>query len=156
MLLLGRVAKTRAEATARLEHALASGYALERLEVCVRLHGGDARVIDDPTRLPRARRVHVVRAPRAGVVTLVDAGQLGRAATLLGAGRLRKEDHVDPGVGLTLHAKQGARVARGDALCTVRYSDVARLRAARGGLAAAFHVGARAPAPGPLVLETIS
>jgi pyrimidine-nucleoside phosphorylase len=155
MLLLGRAAKTRGEATARLERALASGDGLERLALCVHLHGGDARVIDDPTRLPRAPRVHVVRAPRAGVVTVVDAGALGRSATLLGAGRLRKEDRVDPGVGLTLHAKQGARVGRGDALCTVRYADGARLAATRAALEGAFRLGARAPAASPLVLETI-
>src|SRR5204863_5428871 len=106
-----------------------------------------------PERLPRARRVHILRAPRAGVVTVVDAGVVGRAATLLGAGRLRKEDRVDPGVGLTLHAKQGARVGRGEALCTVRYSDAGRLAAARGLLAGAFRLGARAAATGPLVLE---
>jgi len=155
MLLLGRAAKTRAEATARLERALASGDALERFALCVRLHGGDTRVVHNPTRLPRARRVHVLRAPRAGVVTVVDAGLLGRAATILGAGRLRKEDRVDPGVGLTLHAKQGVRVARGDALVTVRFADAARLRAARPQLEAAFRLGARAPAAGPLVLETV-
>jgi pyrimidine-nucleoside phosphorylase/thymidine phosphorylase len=155
MLVLGRAARTRAEATARLERALASGAALERLRLCVRLQGGDLRVIDDPARLPRAGRVHVLRAPRAGVVTGVDAGQLGRAATLLGAGRLRKEDRVDPGVGLTLHAKLGARVDRGDALCTVRYGDEGRWRAARAQLNAAFVVGSRAPAPTPLVLETV-
>jgi pyrimidine-nucleoside phosphorylase len=155
MLLLGRAAKTRALATARLEEALATGAGLERFALCVRLHGGDARVVDDPSRLPRARRAHVVRATRAGVVTAVDAGLLGRAATLLGAGRLRKEDRVDPGVGLTLHAKQGAHVARGEALCTVRYTDGARLAAARAQLEAAFAVGGRAPRPTPLVLETI-
>jgi pyrimidine-nucleoside phosphorylase len=155
MLLLGRAAKTRAEATARLERAIAGGDGLERLALCVRLHGGDARVIDDPSRLPRAPRAHVLRAPRAGVVTVVDAGALGRAATLLGAGRLRKEDRVDPGVGLTLHAKQGARVGRGQALCTARYADGRRLAAARPLLEAAFRLGARAPADGPLVLETI-
>jgi pyrimidine-nucleoside phosphorylase len=155
MLLLGRAAKTRALATARLEEALATGAGLERFALCVRLHGGDARVVDDPSRLPRARRTHVVRATRAGVVTAVDAGLLGRAATLLGAGRLRKEDRVDPGVGLTLHAKQGALVARGEALCTVRYTDGARLAAARAQLEAAFAVGGRAPRPTPLVLETI-
>jgi pyrimidine-nucleoside phosphorylase len=155
MLLLGRAAKTRAEAEARLARAIASGDGLERLALCVRLHGGDARVVDDPGRLPRARRVHVVRAGRAGVVALVDAGALGRAATLLGAGRLRKEDRVDPGVGLTLHAKQGARVSRGEALCTVRYADARRLGAARPLLEAAFRVGDRPPARLPLVLETI-
>jgi pyrimidine-nucleoside phosphorylase len=156
MLLLGRVARTRAEATARLERALGSGAGLERFALCVRLHGGDARVVEDPARLPRARRVHVVRAAGAGLVTLVDAGLLGRAAALLGAGRLRKEDRVDPGVGLTLHAKGGARVARGEALCTVRYADAGRLHAARPQLEAAFEVGGAAPEPTPLVLETIA
>jgi pyrimidine-nucleoside phosphorylase/thymidine phosphorylase len=155
MLLLGRAAKTRAEAEARLERAIARGDGLERLLLCVRLHGGDPRVVEMPQRLPRARRVHVVRAARAGVVALVDAGVLGRAATLLGAGRLRKEDRVDPGVGLTLHAKQGTRVSRGEALCTVRYSDAGRLGAARPLLEAAFRVGGRPAARLPLVLETI-
>ena len=155
MLLLGDAARTRAEATALLERALARGEGLERLALCVRLHGGDTRVIDDPGRLPRAPRARVVRAPRAGVVTVVDAGALGRAATLLGAGRLRKEDRVDPGVGVTLAAKQGARVSRGDALCTIRYAEAARLGAALPQIAAAFELGARAPAPGPLVLETV-
>jgi pyrimidine-nucleoside phosphorylase len=155
MLLLGRRAKTRAEAEARLERAIASGDGLERLALCVRLHGGDPRVVDDPDRLPRARRAHAIRAARPGVVALVDAGALGRAATLLGAGRLRKEDRVDPGVGLTLHAKQGARVSRGEILCTVRYTDARRLGAALPLMAAAFRVGTRAPAALPLVLETI-
>jgi pyrimidine-nucleoside phosphorylase len=156
MLLLGGAAKTHADATARLERAIASGEGMERFLLCVRLHGGDPRVVEDPTRLPRARREYVVHAPRAGFVTVADAGLLGRAATLLGAGRLRKEDRVDPGVGITLHAKQGARVALGDALCTVRYTEPARLAAARGLLLEAFQVGARAPAERPLVLETIA
>jgi pyrimidine-nucleoside phosphorylase/thymidine phosphorylase len=155
MLLLGRAAPTRAQATAKLERAITSGAGLERLALCVRLHGGDARVIDDTSRLPRARREHVLRAPRAGYVDTVDAGLLGRGATLLGAGRLRKEDHVDPGVGITLHAKRGARLARGEALCTVRYTDEARFRAARLQLEGAFRIGARAPARTPLVLETL-
>jgi pyrimidine-nucleoside phosphorylase/thymidine phosphorylase len=155
MLLLGRVARTRADATARLERAIASGEGLERFALCVRLQGGDPRVVDDPTRLPRARHQHVVRASRAGYVAAVDAGLLGRATTLLGAGRLRKEDHVDPGVGLTLHVKRGAKVARGEALCTVRYTDQARFRAARVQIEGAFRVGPVAPIVGPLVMETL-
>ena len=80
---------------------------------------------------------------------------LGRAATLLGAGRLRKEDRIAPGAGILLHAKIGARVARGDALATVMYDDAARERAARHLIEQAFAVGARAPMTRPLVLETL-
>jgi pyrimidine-nucleoside phosphorylase len=156
MLLLGGAARTRAEATVLLERAIARGDGLERLALCVRLHGGDARVVDDPGRLPRAPRAREVRAPRAGTVARIDAGVLGRAATLLGAGRLRKEDHIDARVGLTLAVKQGARVGRGEPLCTIRYADEARLAAALPLVAGAFTVGASAPAPTPLVLETVS
>jgi thymidine phosphorylase len=156
MLLLGGAAKTRAGATARLERALASGEGLERLALCVRLHGGDARVVEDPGRLPRAPRTLQVRAHRAGVVTVIDAGALGRGATLLGAGRLRKEDRVDPRVGLTLAVKQGARVARDELLCTIGYADEARLAAALPLISGAFVVGARAPDATPLVLETVT
>jgi pyrimidine-nucleoside phosphorylase len=155
MLLLGRAAKTRTEAEASLERAIASGAGLERFALCVKLHGGDVRVVEDPSRLPRAPRELVVLAPRAGVVATIDAGALGRAATVLGAGRLRKEDRVDPGVGLTLGAKEGARVARGDALCTIRYADEARLRAALPQIEGAFTVGQRASAKKRLVLETL-
>jgi thymidine phosphorylase len=89
------------------------------------------------------------------VVVRADAGALGRAATLLGAGRLRKEDDVDPGVGITLHVKVGDPVGRGEPLCTIRCDDGARWAAARPLVEAAFRLGRRAPRRGPLVLETV-
>jgi pyrimidine-nucleoside phosphorylase len=155
MLVLGRAARDLREGARLIEAAIASGAGLERLRLGVRLQGGDVRVIDDPARLPRARREHVVRAARAGVVARIDAGELGRAATLLGAGRLSKEDDVDHGVGILLRAKAGTRVARGDPLCTVHYNDAARWSATRPAVEAAFRLARRAPEPRPLVLETL-
>jgi pyrimidine-nucleoside phosphorylase/thymidine phosphorylase len=156
MLLLARAARDRRDAIGRLEAAIASGAAFERLARGVALQGGDARLVEHPERLPRARRQALLRAPRAGFVTAVDARAVGEAATMLGAGRLRKEDRVDPGVGVTLHAKRGTRVARGEALCTVWYNDRARWGAARGLLAAAFHIDGREPLAAPLVLERLT
>ena len=97
MLVLGGVARDRRDGARRIEAAIASGAGLELFRLGVRLQGGDPRAIDDPRRLPRARHTHLIRAARRGVVTRVDAGLLGRAATLLGAGRLRKEDRIAPG-----------------------------------------------------------
>ncbi len=96
-------------------------------------------------------------ARRAGVVTAIDARALGRAATLLGAGRLRKEDPVDPAVGITLAHKIGARVARGEPLATLHYNDRRRFESAR----AAGRAGLRdrrvaRPRCGPLVRERIT
>jgi pyrimidine-nucleoside phosphorylase len=157
MLLLGRAAASRADGARLIERAISSGAGLERLRRCVELQGGDPRAVDDPARLPRARRAHVVRSTRAGTVARIDAGAIGRAATLLGAGRLRKEDRVDPGAGIALEVKTGARIGRGDALCTVLCDDPARWSAARPLVETAFEVAAagRAPAPRPLVLETV-
>ncbi len=112
-------------------------------------------MVKHPERLPRARRQQIIRASRAGVVVRADAGALGRAATLLGAGRLRKEDRIAPGAAIILHAKVGSAVAKGDALCTLHYDDGARAAAAGPLVARAFQVGPRAPRPAPLVLETL-
>jgi pyrimidine-nucleoside phosphorylase len=155
MLVLGRAARTLDEGAARIEGAIASGAGFERLLRGVALQGGDVRVLEHPERLPRARHHGLVRAPRAGVLTRVDARAVGEAATMLGAGRLRKEDRVDPAVGITLHVREGARVTAGESLCTVWYNDSARWQAARRSLASAFRIGGKPPGPSSLILERI-
>jgi thymidine phosphorylase len=97
-----------------------------------------------------------VRARRAGHLARVDAGAVGRAATVLGAGRLRKEDHVDAAVGITLLRQRGDRVARGEPIATVWYNDTRRRDAALAALDGAFTIAPAAPRPAPLVLETIA
>ena len=155
MLVLGRMARDRRDGARRIEAAIASGAGLERFALGVRLQGGDPRVVEAPDRLPGARRQLAVRSSRAGVVARADAGLLGRAATLLGAGRLRQDDRIAPGAAIMLHAKVGDRVGRGEALCTLHFDDPVRAAAARPLVEAAFRVTASAPAPMPLVLETL-
>jgi len=96
-------------------------------------------------------------ARRAGAITAVDARALGHAATLLGAGRLRKEDAVDPAVGITLAHKIGARVGRGEPLATLHYNDRLRHRSALRLVERAFIVsaGTAVPPAQPLVRERI-
>jgi pyrimidine-nucleoside phosphorylase len=155
MLLLGGKARSLGDGARRIEDAITSGAGLERLRLGVGLQGGDVRVVDDPGRLPRARHTHALRAPRDGVVARVDAGALGRAATLLGAGRLRKDDRISPGAAVVLHAKVGTRVGRGDLLCTLHYDDRARARRAQPLAEAAFRIARAAGRAVPLVLETL-
>ncbi len=156
MLVLGGAARDLDEGRRRIGRAIADGSGLERLRLGVRLQGGDVRVIDDPERLPRARHTATVRARRSGTVQRIDAGALGRAATLLGAGRLRKEDRISPGAAIVLEVKVGARVRRGELLCTLHFDAEARARAARPLIEGAFGLGAGAARPLPLVLETLS
>ena len=82
------------------------------------------RAIDDPRRLPPRAPHARVRAARRGIVARVDAGLLGRAATLLGAGRLRKQDRIAPGAAILLHAKMGSRSRA--AICWPRSNTTTR------------------------------
>src|SRR4029077_18824571 len=116
MLVLGRRARDLRDGARRIEREIGSGAGLERFLRGVRLQGGDVRAVEDPARLPRARHQRVIRASRSGVVLRADAGALGRAATLLGAGRMHKEDRIAPGAAIMLAAKVGTPVARGDVL----------------------------------------
>jgi pyrimidine-nucleoside phosphorylase len=151
MLLLAKAAADRPAATRRIQAAISSGAGWERLVRAVALQGGDVSVLEHPDRLPRARRRHVVLAPRAGFVQKVDARAIGMAASWLGAGRQRREDPVDVSVGITLHAKEGDGVARGEPLCTLWYNDSGRLDSALAQAQAAYVVGGRKRRTGPLV-----
>ncbi|HEY4186911.1 MAG TPA: thymidine phosphorylase [Polyangia bacterium] len=155
MLVLGKRARDEADGRRQMEAAIGSGAGLDRLRACVRMQGGDVRVIDEPERLPRARHEAVVRAKTRGFLTTLHAGTLGQAATRLGAGRLRKEDSVDPGVGILLHRKEGDEVAPGDALATIQFSERRRFVAVQPLLEAAFVIGPRRPRPARLILERI-
>ena len=139
----------------RLAEAISSGAALQKFIDVTVAHGGDPSVIEDPSLLARAQNEAFVTAPVDGYVQRCDALTIGIAATRLGAGRERKEDIVDPGVGITLHAKIGDLVQTGDPLATVRYSESSLWSAQESKLGDAWSIGAEpAEAPG-LILERI-
>lgn len=135
--------------------AIDSGKALQKLIDVAVAQGGDPAYIEDPSRLPMCSFEEVITSPAAGYVTRCDALTIGVVATRLGAGRERKEDTVDSGVGITLEAKVGDRVEAGQALARVHYNDTARWNAQKESLASAWSIEDTAPPPQPLVLERI-
>ncbi len=94
----------------RVEEAVSSGAAYEKLREFVRAQGGDAGALES---LPVSEAVREVEAPEGGYVAGFDALGVGRAALLLGAGRETKDDTVDPGVGVEVLVKVGDRLERG-------------------------------------------
>ena len=117
MLVLGGKAGSNKEAWRMLEELLKSGKALEKFIESVRLQGGDTRVIENPETVSLSPAGEVL-ASESGIIHGVDALSIGQASVLLGAGRTRKEDDVDAGAGILLHAKIGDAVQKGDALAT--------------------------------------
>ncbi|HYJ31723.1 MAG TPA: thymidine phosphorylase [Candidatus Binatia bacterium] len=154
MLVLGGVARERHEAEARLDRALETGEALRRAERMVQAQGGDPRVVGDPGRLPRAEAETAVPAPRSGYVAAVDARRVGELVIAMGGGRRRKEDAVDPAVGVRLLKKRGDRVDAGEALALVqsRREALEWTEAA----ARAYVIADEPPSVSPLVLEEVA
>jgi pyrimidine-nucleoside phosphorylase len=135
--------------------AIDSGKALQKLIDVAVAQGGDATYIEDPALLPMCSYEEVINSPATGYVTRCDALTIGVVATRLGAGRERKEDTVDPGVGITLVAKTGERVEKGQPLARVHFNDPARWKAQEESLASAWTIGDTALPPQPLILERI-
>jgi pyrimidine-nucleoside phosphorylase len=155
MVELSGIESTAEGALARARRALASGEAREKFRAIVEAQGGDARVIDDPGRLPRPAVTSIVAAPRSGTMAALDAGLVGRAAVALGAGRDRAEDAVDPAAGIDVLAPVGAHVRPGDPVLRLMGATAARIDAARALLEGAVRIADEAPVPAPLVLEEV-
>ena len=145
MLHLGGVCHTVADGKRQSAKLISSGKALEKFREMVELQGGDARVIDDATRLPQARHILQVTSAKAGYLASIQCEQVGSACVILGGGRERKEDSVDPAVGIVLHKKVGDRVAAGEPLATIYYNAEERAARARQLIAASCDVTDTAP-----------
>jgi len=132
--------------------ALADGRAMDAWRSMISAQGGDP---DAP--LPVARETEQVLAESDGVLTTVDAYAVGIAAWRLGAGRARKEDPVQAGAGVQLHAKPGDLVRAGQPLLTLHTDTPERFGRAREALAGAIGISPdAAPERGPLVLDRIA
>jgi pyrimidine-nucleoside phosphorylase len=131
MLYLGGVSATVFEGKKQSEKLIASGKALDRFRQMVELQGGDARAIDDPKKLPRAQHTMMLPSPQEGYLASLQCEQVGTACVILGGGRERKEDSVDPAVGIVLHKKVGDAVSAGEPLATIHYNAETRAVRAR-------------------------
>jgi len=155
MLHLGHATKTVDEGKKRSAEIIASGAALEKFRRMIELQGGDARVIDDTGRLPRARQTMQVVSTKPGYISSMQCEQIGTACVILGGGRECKEDSVDPAVGIVLHKKVGDRVNVGEAIATIHYNDESRGERARNLISQSCQIGDAAPEPRLLIHRVI-
>ncbi len=156
MFQLGGRCGTIGDAKQLAEQLLQSGQALEKFRRMVELQGGDTSVIDDPQRLPRARHSLNVTSPRNGYVGAIDCEMVGTACVVLGGGREKKEDSIDPSVGIVLHKKVSDAVAAGEALCTVHYNSETRAGDAKKLLQQSYRIADAPPEPRRLIHRVIT
>ena len=155
MFLLGGKSKSIADGRALAAEMIASGRARDTFREIIRLQAGDAGIVDDPRRLPQARHEARVTATADGFISAIQCEQVGVASMMLGGGREKKEDTIDPGVGLIVEKRLGDPVKVGETLCTVRYNLDSRLPHSMRLLAKSFEIGPRPPHVLPLVRKVI-
>ena len=129
---------------------LADGSAMDAWRRMIRAQGGDPSAT-----LPLARETYVLPVPATGTLTRLDALAVGVAAWRLGAGRARKEDPVQAGAGVVLHAKPGDDVRAGQPLLTLHTDEPERFARAVEALEGAIDVGGPAESL-PLVLDRVA
>ncbi len=151
MVRLGGGARTMDRASRLAYEAVSQGRAADRFRQMLREQDGDERVLDNPDLLPKAAHIDNFQARSKGFVTRCDAKLLGLASNVLGAGRNKIEDVIDPAVGLYLKKKLGDRVARGETLCEIHWNDEKRLRNAVPLIEKAFEISSRPVKPRPLI-----
>ncbi|MGC2695692.1 MAG: thymidine phosphorylase, partial [Candidatus Angelobacter sp.] len=130
MFLLGKRVRSIGEGRALAEQMISSGKAWEKFREIIRLQGGNPKVMDDPDLLPQANQKADIKSPASGYVSGFMCEQIGTAGVLLGGGRAKKEDSIDPAVGIIIHKKIGDIVSAGEPLCTVYYNFAERLHQA--------------------------
>ena len=103
----------------KVKNAIDSGKALEVFRETVKLHGGNYKICDDLSLLPKAKYCFEVKSDRNGFISEINSEEIGMTSLLLGAGRITKNQPVDPTAGIILNCRKGDEVHKGDLLMTL-------------------------------------
>jgi len=138
------------------QQMIANGSAFEKFCEVAQLQGGNAEALRDTRKLPTATNRREVRSQTAGYVQTINSEQVGVASLVLGGGREKKEDSIDPAVGIVLHKKVGDAVAENEPICTLHYNADARLTEAESLIRSSYVLSAsRTAAPAKLIRQVI-
>ena len=142
-------------ALSRVQQALDSGTALERLRLMVDAQGGDSRVIDDESLLAIGKFTYDVTAPQDGYITHMNTEQCGIASVMLGVGRTVKDGPIDYSAGIVMHKKTGDAVSMGERIATLYASDESLFTNAAQTYLAAITIGNTAPKVVDTILDVV-
>ncbi|MEC7751303.1 MAG: thymidine phosphorylase [Myxococcota bacterium] len=123
MLVYAKEARNIDDGKELLESAQRRGRALARFEEMIEIQGGNPAILENPDLLPTASSQVEVTSPREGLLASWSATNIARAAAVLGAGRQKVDDQIDPAVGIELIAEPGQRVSTGDVLAILHVND---------------------------------
>jgi pyrimidine-nucleoside phosphorylase len=153
MLLLGKRAGSLEQCRKMAEDAIQTGAAWEKFRQLVIAQGGDVRTVENPNLLPVAAHIEVVKSTRRGFLSQIHARLIGEASVLLGAGRAKKGDPIDHGVGIIVNNKVGDFVELDAPLFTIYSNDRTNIGEIRAQLLSALQWQDKSVEPLPLFYE---
>ena len=139
----------------RVQQALDSGTALERLRLMIEAQGGDSRVIDDDRVLTIGKFTYDVTSPQDGYITHMNTERCGIASVMLGAGRTVKDGPIDYSAGIVMHKKTGDAVSMGERIATLYASDESLFTNAAQTYLEAITIGNTAPKVVDTILDIV-
>jgi pyrimidine-nucleoside phosphorylase len=155
LLQMGKKADSLEKGRELAEHVIKNGEAWKKFRQLVEAQEGDVHVIDQPQLLPHAKLIEQVIALDSGYLSMVNAKTVAEASILLGAGRAKKGDPIDFGVGVMVHCKVGEEINKGKLLFTIHANDNQKLEQAKKVLYSAIKVDQSPCAPLPLFYDVI-
>lgn len=155
LLMLSNIASAQEEAEIMLKKAVEDGSGFTRLRSMLEEMGGDVRYVDDPNLLVRTKRIVPIYTDRTGYIKKLDAKSIGLAALLLGAGREKAGDTVDPAVGILMKKRCGDRIEKDEPIAYMYVNDETNLDEAVSKLVNAVSVADEKPEDEALVYDII-
>ena len=155
LLQLAGLCKEKEEACERAKAQLKNGCAFAKWKEMIAAQGGDAQFAENPNRLPKAEKELFLFAEEEGYIASLNTEKCGEASVLLGAGRERKGDPIDPAAGILLKKKPGDFVRQGDILAELHFSGKVDPTAAQEILQKAYSVSLYKPELSPLIYEDL-
>jgi pyrimidine-nucleoside phosphorylase len=155
MIYLGKKAASLDDARRLAEKHLVDGSGYRKFKQVVTAQGGNAHALDKFELLPNATGMREITSPRGGYVSSINAEDIGVASNMIGAGRDKKEDTIDPAVGIILEVKTGEKVDAGSVLCRLYYTKEDRVDEAAEMVEDAFSLSPQKPDERELILEVV-
>jgi pyrimidine-nucleoside phosphorylase/thymidine phosphorylase len=155
MIHLAKLAPTLDDARHLAESKLVDGSGYRKFKQVIQAQGGNPLALDKFELLPNATGMREIASPRGGYVSAIEAEDVGRASTIMGAGRDQKDDRIDPAVGVILEIKVGEKVDAGAVLCRLYYTSEEHVEEAAELVEGAFRISGQKPDERELILEVV-
>jgi pyrimidine-nucleoside phosphorylase len=156
MLVLSKTVNNFDEGIQKIRESIKSGEALDKLRVFIENQGGDKKIVDDYSLLPKASKIVEIKASKSGFISKIEAEEVGVSAMILGAGRETKEDELDLSAGIVLNKKVGDYVEKGDTLAFMHFNKEEKLDQAKQRLIDAYEIVKEKVEPKKLVYGVVT